>query len=333
MDIHHERLFLAITSIMPLKHIVRRLTLIEEFELHYLNTYGSKMPIELYGILYMLYSYKKYSRNFSNNLLMEPLQEILIKEYIKNIRDSGFIISFTLANILENRVLVVYKSVVFENENNICKYDLYFQEFYEIIKIIEKMFEWKLIHNSSKSLLFYEKKYNDDEVSISSWLLDFKDMYLDGDYYYGDLYDCQNSELFLDQIIDLFYEFMDRIKNKYEYWYFKIICKALHNVDNCYFINCDKYITNINSMNGLFRYYVLCMKKNYDIFDFSEFENIVYLAVLVNTKKYINVYISKYILYCLYPEYQYLIDILEPIVYNNYDMVINMLFNRVVQFL
>ena len=86
-------------------------------------------------------------------------------------------------------------------------------------------------------------------------------------------------------------------------------------------------------MNGLFRYYVSCMKKNNDLFDFSQFENMVYLAVLVNTKKCINVYISKYILYCLYQEYQNILEILEPIVYNNYNMVINMLFNRVVHFL
>ena len=86
-------------------------------------------------------------------------------------------------------------------------------------------------------------------------------------------------------------------------------------------------------MNGLFRYYVLCMKKNYDLFDFSQFENIVYLSLLTNNKKYINIYISKYILYCLYPEYQNLFDILEPIVYNNYNKVINMLFYRVIDFL
>ena len=333
MDIHHERLFLAITNIIPIKHIERSLTLIEEFELHYLNTRSTKMPIELYGILYMLYSYKKYSRNLLNNIILEPLQEFLIKEYIKNIIDSGYIISFTLANIIENRVLIVYKSVVFENDNNIYKYDLYFQEFYEIIKIIENIFECKLINNSSTSLLFNKEQYNEDEVSLSSWLFDFKDMYLDDYYYYGDLYDCYNSELFIDQLKDELYEFIDHIKIKYEYWYFKIILKALHNVDNNYFIHCDKYITNINSMNGLFRYYVLCMKKNYDLFDFSQFENIVYLSLLTNNKKYINIYISKYILYCLYPEYQNLFDILEPIVYNNYNKVINMLFYRVIDFL
>ena len=184
MDIHHERLFLAITNIIPIKHIERSLTLIEEFELHYLNTRSTKMPIELYGILYMLYSYKKYSRNLLNNIILEPLQEFLIKEYIKNIIDSGYIISFTLANIIENRVLIVYKSVVFENDNNIYKYDLYFQEFYEIIKIIENIFECKLINNSSTSLLFNKEQYNEDEVSLSSWLFDFKDMYLYDYYYY-----------------------------------------------------------------------------------------------------------------------------------------------------
>ena len=254
------------------------------------------MPIELYGILYMLYSYKKYSRNLLNNIILEPLQEFLIKEYIKNIIDSGYIISFTLANIIENRVLIVYKSVVFENDNNIYKYDLYFQEFYEIIKIIENIFECKLINNSSTSLLFNKEQYNEDEVSLSSWLFDFKDMYLDDYYYYGDLYDCYNSELFIDQLKDELYEFIDHIKIKYEYWYFKIILKALHIVDNNYFIHCDKYITNINSMNGLFRYYFLCMKKNYDIFYFIQFENIVFIFLNI----YFIVYIQNIKIYLIY---------------------------------
>ena len=45
MDIHHKRLFIAITNTMPFKHIVRPLTFIEKFELHYLNIHECKILV------------------------------------------------------------------------------------------------------------------------------------------------------------------------------------------------------------------------------------------------------------------------------------------------
>jgi hypothetical protein len=216
-------------------------------------------------------------------------------------------------------------------DTSIQKANLYIEEFYEIIKIIEEILKWKLIHNSTTLLLFYDDEYCDDDISLMSWMFDFKDMIINDDYHYDYLYNCED---FIEKINSKIYIYLENIYIKYEKWYYDIIKSYLCNIGYNDFkknlINCD-VVSNINNINGLFRYYVLCMKQDTVFFDFCQFEYIVYLAILVNTKKWINVSISKYILYCLYFDYQHLIDILEPIIYNNYNMVIHMLYNRIVK--
>jgi hypothetical protein len=337
-DVYHERLFNAIVSISKNYNIDigRNLNLIEEFELHFSNINGYKMNEELYNIILNIYNLKKYGFN-TKNITIDIIQEGLLKKYINDIHKNNSIISKTLADILEMLFSLIYGSFSIINSQIIEKYCININEFYEILKIIEKIFDWKIIHNSPL-ILFENTKFN---IKEEEELLLYYDANETGDtrFYYGSIYsdDCYNSATFIDNLRDIIYNYKDKIVVKYEYWYYNIIITCLNKLYSNYFtigLNNNKILINkTNNINGLFRYYILCMKKTHALFDFKDFENILCLSILVKIKKWINVPISKYILYCTYPEYKNLIDILEIIVYNNYDMVIHMLFKGVVKFL